>query len=204
MTMQPHQKDQISWVSLVERTRAGDVVASQQLCAALADAARMSLHWGMYGEAVEDDLQDVVVTLLEAIRDDAIREPECLMGFLRTVARRRACLHIRANVRRRQRLVEMGEMDFEAPVEHSPETGIVLRERTQALQTVLRQLCPRDYEIVTRFYLEEQSQEQICREMGLTSTQFRLYKSRALARCSQAAGSGNRFPRPASALRRIA
>ena len=32
------------------------------------------------------------------------------------------------------------------------------------------------------FYLREQSQEQICEEMKLTETQFRLLKSRAKAR----------------------
>jgi len=34
-------------------------------------------------------------------------------------------------------------------------------------------------DILVRFYLKEQSQEQICREMSLTETQFRLRKSRA-------------------------
>lgn len=37
-------------------------------------------------------------------------------------------------------------------------------------------------EILTRFYLHEQSQEEICSEMALTETQFRLLKSRAKAR----------------------
>jgi RNA polymerase sigma-70 factor (ECF subfamily) len=43
-------------------------------------------------------------------------------------------------------------------------------------------LSDRDREILTRFYLDEQTQEQICGEMNLTETQFRLLKSRAKAR----------------------
>jgi RNA polymerase sigma-70 factor (ECF subfamily) len=35
---------------------------------------------------------------------------------------------------------------------------------------------------LTRFYLKEQPQEQICREMDLSETQFRLLKSRAKAK----------------------
>jgi RNA polymerase sigma-70 factor, ECF subfamily len=35
---------------------------------------------------------------------------------------------------------------------------------------------------LTRFYVDEQSQDLICSEMGLTETQFRLLKSRAKAR----------------------
>jgi DNA-directed RNA polymerase specialized sigma24 family protein len=40
----------------------------------------------------------------------------------------------------------------------------------------------RDREILRRFYVEEQSQETICEEMGLSYNQFRLLKSRAKAR----------------------
>ena len=40
----------------------------------------------------------------------------------------------------------------------------------------------RDREALTRFYLQKQSAETICAEMGLPTTQFRLLKSRAKAR----------------------
>ena len=40
----------------------------------------------------------------------------------------------------------------------------------------------RDREILHRFYVQEQSQEQICQEMSLSYNQFRLLKSRAKAR----------------------
>jgi RNA polymerase sigma-70 factor (ECF subfamily) len=43
-------------------------------------------------------------------------------------------------------------------------------------------LSDRDREILTRFYLDEQTQEKICEDMSLTETQFRLLKSRAKAR----------------------
>jgi hypothetical protein len=36
-----------------------------------------------------------------------------------------------------------------------------------------------------RFYLQEQSPRQICRDLGLTPTQFRLTKSRAKARFTE-------------------
>jgi hypothetical protein len=50
------------------------------------------------------------------------------------------------------------------------------------MKTVLSSVSDRDREILTRFYLMEQSQERICRDMNLTDTQFRLLKSRAKAR----------------------
>jgi len=50
------------------------------------------------------------------------------------------------------------------------------------VQRVLSELSSRDREILTRFYLHEESQEEICIEMTLTETQFRLLKSRAKSR----------------------
>ena len=47
---------------------------------------------------------------------------------------------------------------------------------------VLRSISVRDREILTRFYLMEETQEEICEEMNLSDTQFRLLKSRAKAR----------------------
>ena len=47
---------------------------------------------------------------------------------------------------------------------------------------MLTELSGRDREILTRFYLQEESQEEICAEMVLSETQFRLLKSRAKAR----------------------
>jgi RNA polymerase sigma-70 factor, ECF subfamily len=50
------------------------------------------------------------------------------------------------------------------------------------MRRVLESLSRRDREILIRFYLQEESQDQICRDMELTETQFRLLKSRAKAR----------------------
>jgi DNA-directed RNA polymerase specialized sigma subunit len=47
---------------------------------------------------------------------------------------------------------------------------------------VLRELSDRDFEVLSRFYLREQTPRQICGEMGMTQVQFQLLKSRAKAR----------------------
>jgi DNA-directed RNA polymerase specialized sigma24 family protein len=53
------------------------------------------------------------------------------------------------------------------------------------VERILRSISRRDREILTRFYLLEQTQEQICSQMGLSENQFRLLKSRAKARFSE-------------------
>ncbi len=59
---------------------------------------------------------------------------------------------------------------------------MLAQEQQELVRSVLRRMSARYREILTRFYLDEQPQEQICQEMGLSDTQFRLLKSRTKAR----------------------
>jgi RNA polymerase sigma factor (sigma-70 family) len=65
---------------------------------------------------------------------------------------------------------------------HNPEQEAIIREKSQLMRSSLQALSERDRDILVRFYLKEQPQEQICQEMSLSETQFRLLKSRAKAK----------------------
>ena len=67
----------------------------------------------------------------------------------------------------------------------TPEETLAEREREQIMKQLLGSLTVKEQEILTRFYLNEQTKEQICREMSLTDSQFRLTKSRAKQRLSR-------------------
>jgi DNA-directed RNA polymerase specialized sigma24 family protein len=59
--------------------------------------------------------------------------------------------------------------------------SIIARERRDWVKRALCALPAEQREILERFYVLEQTSEQICREMELTETQFRLLKWRAKA-----------------------
>jgi len=67
----------------------------------------------------------------------------------------------------------------------TPEQSVIERQKVDIMLEVLREMSKRDRDVLTRFYLYEQSQELICREMKLTATQFRLLKSRAKTRFAE-------------------
>jgi RNA polymerase sigma-70 factor (ECF subfamily) len=69
-----------------------------------------------------------------------------------------------------------------ADVRRNPEQHAAFQEKVEFMVSVLDGLSVRDREILSRFYLDEQTQEEICGEMDLSETQFRLLKSRAKAR----------------------
>ena len=61
-----------------------------------------------------------------------------------------------------------------------PPASSLADQRKWLLDRALNGLSARNREVLARFYLQEQTQEQICAEMGLTDTQFRRLKSQAL------------------------
>jgi DNA-directed RNA polymerase specialized sigma24 family protein len=61
----------------------------------------------------------------------------------------------------------------------NPEESMLQQERVVLMQRALQRLGNRQREILTRFYLQEQSKDQICADMGLSATQYRLLKNRA-------------------------
>jgi RNA polymerase sigma-70 factor, ECF subfamily len=101
---------------------------------------------------------------------------------VRTVVRRQVAAHIDQAVHKRRDHTSLDVGTGLRDSSSTPEEEAMDRERIELMLRVLRGLSGRDREILTRFYLHEQTQEQICREMNLTETQFRLLKSRAKAR----------------------
>jgi RNA polymerase sigma-70 factor, ECF subfamily len=122
------------------------------------------------------------LTVVKAIRQGELREPERLMGFVRTVVRRQVAGHIERAVSNRRR--DAGpEIGFTvADRKPNPEQAAMVHEQTELAKSALSVLSERDRDVLVRYYLNEQSEEQICREMNLTETQFRLTKSRAKAK----------------------
>jgi len=173
------------WAAAVEQIRSGNELSMDSLCATVAEFARAQLYQSVEPQAVDDHVQEVLIIVLAAIRSGELRNPECLMGFVRTVTRRQVTVHIRRNIVRRRRIIQMESTALPTAADDSPEARLRLQERVALVRNVLDCLCPRDREILVRFYYDEQDSEQICREMQLSSTQFRLYKSRALAKCSE-------------------
>ena|SRR5258708_7766680 len=168
------------WAEVVHRIRRGEEEGVEDLYAELSQGVCARLFRNIDAQSVEDRIHEVLVIVLEAIRNDDLRDPLRLMGFIRTVARRQVAAHLRGTIAQRRRFASV-DVEASAPRDQSPEARSVLRERVAGVQKRMLRLKARDREILERFYLLEQDPNQICVEMSLTETQFRLYKSRAIA-----------------------
>lgn len=171
-----------SWSALVEGVQNGERAAMEDLYTNFSRGIRYYFCKHLGPADLDDRVHDAYLTVVQAIRAGALREPEALMGFVRTIIRRQVAAGIDAAVQSRRERAEFEVGALIADHRQNPEQEAICRQKTQLMVQVLEEVPARDKEILTRFYLRGQSQEKICREMSLTETQFRLLKSRAKAR----------------------
>ncbi|MCU1340201.1 MAG: polymerase, sigma-24 subunit, subfamily [Bryobacterales bacterium] len=170
------------WVELVERIRAEKTDGMEELYQLFSRGIRFYLCRQLGSQELDDKVHDTFVVVVQAIRRGELREPERLMGFVRTIVRRQVAAHIDRVVHNRREQAEFDSTVRVVDPRGNPEEAAIFRQRIGLIRQVLGELSERDREILTRFYIHEQSQDQICSQMALTETQFRLLKSRAKAR----------------------
>ncbi|MCU0228017.1 MAG: sigma-70 family RNA polymerase sigma factor [Bryobacterales bacterium] len=170
--------------AIVVRIRRNDDDAKKQLYQVFNRGIRFQLVRHLGTADIEDKVHDTFLIVLQAIMRDDLRNPESLLGYIRTVVRRQIANYIeRAMLRRREHPVFMEVEGGHRMAD--PEQRLLHAERLRLMRQILSELSPRDREVLVRFYIEEMPQEQICEQMGLSMNQFRLLKSRAKARFSE-------------------
>lgn len=184
------------WADLVGRIRNDDSAAMAELYGIFAKGIRYFLLRNLGPEELDDKVHDCFVIVAQAIKNGDLREPERLMGYVRTVVKRQIAASIDIAVQQRRNRVDFEESMFcMSDWRENPERTVISQQRAEIARKVLNGVSRRDREILNRFYVLEQSQEQICADMGLSYNQFRLLKSRAKARFGElgkklAAGAG--------------
>jgi RNA polymerase sigma-70 factor, ECF subfamily len=170
------------WADVVERVRSGDPQGMVDLYQVFSKGIRFLLYRQLGPRDLDDKVHDVFVIVMQAIRRGDLRDPDRLMGYVRTVVRRQVASHIEDAVQQRRNYSDLEGTLLMADRHPDPEHGAIERQHEELAMRILNSISKRDREVLIRFYLDEQTPEQICRSMGLTETQFRLIKSRAKAR----------------------
>ena len=168
------------WFSMVDRIQAGDPGAMEQLYAVFVKGVRFFLWRQLGPQDLDDKVHDVFLIITQSIKRGELRDPERLMGYVRTVVRRQVAAHIDSAVtaRRNQQTIDPSL----TLSDHQPDPERRAIEREPIAPPMSCGFPKLDRELLTVFYLQEQSAEYSDRDLKLTETQFRLIKSRAKAR----------------------
>lgn len=158
----------IEWRELVAGIKAGDDAAMAKLYALFNKGTRYYLARQLGTQELEDKVHDNFLVAVNAIQRGDLREPERLMGFMRTVARRQVAGEIEKRVHaRRNAEMDAGYAAIAPDKRTNPEQALAQTEKQEITEAILDKLREDKREILTRFYIEEQPKEQIIREMGL-------------------------------------
>ena len=84
----------VDWSELVTRIRRGDESGMEDLYRLFARGIRFYLCRQLGIQELDDKVHDTFLIVVQAIRRGDLREPDRLMGFVRTVVRRQVAAHI--------------------------------------------------------------------------------------------------------------
>jgi len=170
------------WNDLVQRVHDGDPSGMEDLYRLFSTGVRFHLCRQLGPQDLDDKVHDIFLIIAQSIQRGDLREPDRLMGYVRTIVRRQVAAYIDRAVQTRRNHTELGFGLTLSDQQPNPEGRLIEDENTAVALGILKSLPARDREVLIRFYLREQTAAQICCDMGLTETQFRLIKSRAKAR----------------------
>jgi RNA polymerase sigma-70 factor, ECF subfamily len=186
---QTRETGSISAETIVSLIQAGDPRGEELLYSVFTRGLRYLAIRKLGYEEADEVVHDTFIALSQKIKEGALREPAALFKYARTILER--MIGNRYTERRKWQR----DVDFEVvAVTHAdgaptPEKAMESAMRTKVMQEGLASLRPREREILVRFYLQEQDQERIRREMNLTDTQYRLLKSRSKQKLGEFATS---------------
>lgn len=152
-----------SWAELMDKIKQNDAHGFEELNRVFSRGVRYFLCRHVGRQHLDEQVRDTLLGVAQAIQRGELEDPERLIEFVRTSVRCQIAEHVRA-----------------AAID--PAQGAARQENLETAREVLRAAAPADREMLIRFYLRDQPAEQICSEMGVTETEFRLLRSRAKAR----------------------
>jgi len=171
-----------NYPQLISRIRAGETNAMEELYRTFQPGLRWLIIRALGTQDADDVVNDTFCAAFKMIQQGAVQDPERLAGYIRGIARIQILNNIQSRVFGRERESELDCGKGAPDSQPSPEELAQVVESRAVVHEALSGLPERHREVLVRFYLQGQGSEEICREMSLTPTQFRLAKSRAKER----------------------
>jgi RNA polymerase sigma-70 factor (ECF subfamily) len=134
--------------------------------------------------AAEELAQDVLLAVLEALRNNSVRDTSRLGSFVFGVAANLVKKKYREATKDRERFSEQTVVET---LVHSvnPEGVLLDRERIQQLRLAFQRLEVQDQELLRQCFDDPVPLDQLAERLGISYSALRKRKSRALARLRQ-------------------
>ena len=166
---------ELSDAELVRRIGAGERDAEAELFRRMAPRIRLyGLRHLRDVHASEDLTQNVLITIIEALRQSRLREPEKLASFVLGTCRM-TVLDLRRGAQRKERLLEQFGPDLLGP-------GESFRPRLdqERLASCVGNLKERERSVVVMTFYNEQTSADVASFLGVSEANVRVIRHRAI------------------------
>jgi RNA polymerase sigma-70 factor (ECF subfamily) len=154
-----------------------DAAAEAELCRRLGPRIRLYGLKHLRNEAAAADLmQDVLVMLLQKLREGTVREPERVASFVLGAARQMV-IDARRSGRRRVRILEAFPIDL-APQDGEPTEPLDSKRLGQCLAA----LPERERAVLMLTFYDDRPADAVASELGLSAGNVRVIRHRGLER----------------------
>ena len=130
---------------------------------------------------VDDMTQEVLQVTLVALRQGRLRDAATLPAYLRGAV----VMMLRAHYRKQHRRGEdrMAALDDNLASDDDPGRNLVSLQLAELMRRLIGELgVDRDRQLLERFYLKEQTKEQVCADLGIGNDHFHRVAFRARER----------------------
>lgn len=182
MTLEKDEAE-ITEAELAGRIAGGDRDAEAVLFRRMAPRVRLyGLRHLRDSQAADDLAQQVMITVLLALREGRLRDPEKLASFVMGTSRMQV-LDLRRGMLRRQNILETFGAEFVSTVEHS---SIHLDELR--LNGCVQALNERERTVVIMTFYDEQTGSEVGAYLGMSEANVRVVRHRAIRQLRRCMG----------------
>lgn len=160
------------------RIRKGDRRAEEELSLFLRNTFRKD-YLKTLGPLADDYLQELLIQVVQGIRQNKVEHPEKLIPYCRSLAANIRIDGLRSAASAARRLVPLEE-GKNRQSSGNIESELILAQQLDTVLKLIELLDPVSGEIIRRYYFEDQSAWRIQSDMGLTEVEFRGRKGRAV------------------------
>lgn len=166
-----------------------DAVAEAEVCRRFAPRVRLFGRRHLRSDAAAADLaQEVLIIVLQKLRDGDLRDAEKLPAFVLGTARQCA-MDWRRNASRRERILGTFPIDLPSLIEEGPEPL-----DSDRLHLCLHGLPERELAVLVMTFYDDRSAEAVGAELGLSAANVRVIRHRGIQRLRECMNIDGELP----------
>lgn len=162
----------------VERLRNGDRSTEHHFVTYFEQLLRIKLRARtLASDKVEDLRQETFIRVIAALRrEGGVRQPERFGAFVNSICNNVLLEYYRASAKNQQ----MDEVHPEIPDKVLDLEGmLVTKQAAERVRQILKEMSPKDRNLLRAIFLEEKEKDSVCREFGVDRNYLRVLLHRA-------------------------